>query len=127
MAILRNGKNTQPRALDLAVIEVAPIQLFRAPCVDLSLEDEYWARPLCVKVQEDKSDLISQLQTRLKEIMELNQRITELEEQEEEEAWVRPPCMKTVCACEVDDKWADQDWYEEHASSGDCHAYKPWI
>jgi hypothetical protein len=31
------------------------------------------------------------------------------------------------CACEVDDKWADQDWYEVHAASGDCCAYKPWI
>ena len=31
------------------------------------------------------------------------------------------------CACEVDDKWADQDWYEVHAASGDCQSYKPWV
>ena len=31
------------------------------------------------------------------------------------------------CACELDDKWADDKWYQTHASSGQCHAYKPWI
>ena len=31
------------------------------------------------------------------------------------------------CACEVDDKWADDEWFTRHYASGDCHAYKPWI
>ena len=112
----------------MIISEVGPIQLYRAPCVDLTLEDEEgWARPSCVKVREDKTDLISQLQDRVKELMELHQRITQLEQEEEEEAWVRPQCIKTMCACEVDDKWANEKWYAFHAASGECHAYKPWI
>jgi hypothetical protein len=46
----------------------------------------------------------------------------------------RAPCVvltveeqQSPCACEDDDKWTDQDWYEVHAASGDCCAYKPWI
>jgi hypothetical protein len=46
----------------------------------------------------------------------------------------RAPCVELTveeqqgpCACEIDDKWADQDWYEVHAASGDCCAYKPWV
>jgi len=35
--------------------------------------------------------------------------------------------QQVLCACEVNDKWADQDWYKKHAASGDCCAYKPWI
>ena len=99
----------------MAISEVGPIQLYRAHCVDLTLEDEeeVWVRPSCVKVREDKSDLISQLQSKVKKLIELNQQITQLEQEEEE----------ALCECEVDDKWSDYGWYKVHIAT-ECLFFK---
>ena len=35
--------------------------------------------------------------------------------------------LSKPCACELDNKWTDQAWYESHAASGDCRSYKPWM
>ena len=144
MVVLRNRKNTQEHQVAFAEAKAKAqaqakaeaeaklqaeaeaktdkIQEWLAACAkiqemwDASAKAEARAKAEAQQVEEQNNTL-TELRARLNAIWSLNEQITKQELQEQ------PDC----CACEVDDKWADEKWYAFHAASGECHAYKPWI
>ena len=113
MVVLRNRKNTQEHQVAFAEAK-AKAQAQAKAEAEAKLQAE----------AEAKTDKIQEWLVACAKIQELLATCAKIQEMWDARAKAK---LSGPCACEVDDKWADDKWYQTHASSGKCHAYKPWI
>jgi hypothetical protein len=146
MAILRNGVNTSTKQADKSAKRDAVIKqllsdslaIYWKSKVSLAKITELITRytdaglPVPTILTEKLTSVVSQLPTN--QCLYSSQAELDAQMQATTTTIFRAPCVhltveeqQAPCACEDDDKWTDQDWYEVHAASGDCRSYKPWM